>query len=85
MDKIKENFIKQDISQITIYKKFEKKLDLINENHPKLLETMSVTKSFLALAVLFLIQDIREETFLLVSSSKLEVDQQVGLLMLSGI
>lgn len=57
MDKIKENFIKQDVSQITIYEKFEKKLDLINKSHPRLVETMSVTKSFLALAVLFLIQD----------------------------
>ena len=57
MNRIEENFIKQDISQITIYKDFEKEVDFINKNHPSLIETMSVTKSFLALAILFLIQD----------------------------
>ena len=55
--KIKDNFIKHNVSQITIYKNDLKELELINENHPKLIETMSVTKSFLAIAILFLIRD----------------------------
>lgn len=54
---LKENFIEQNVSQITVYHMSKKKFELINNKHPRLIETMSVTKSFLALAVLFLIQD----------------------------
>ena len=54
---LKKNFLEQNTSQITIYHMYEKKCELINKEHPELIETMSVTKSFLALAILFLIQD----------------------------
>ena len=57
-DYIKDTFLEQNTSQITIYKDFKKKYELINNKHPKLIETMSVTKSFLALAVLFLMHNI---------------------------
>ena len=56
-ENIKKKFLEQNTSQITVYNMYEKKCELINKDHPRLIETMSVTKSFLSLAILFLIQD----------------------------
>ncbi len=56
-NKIINNCVKYNTSQITIYKNGEQLLDIRNKTHPLRIETMSVTKSICALSVLFLIQD----------------------------
>ena len=56
-NKIINNCVKYNTSQITIYKNDEQLLDIRNKTHPLRIETMSVTKSICALSVLFLIQD----------------------------
>jgi len=44
-------------SSITIYKNNEKILDIHNKNDNHLIESLSITKSFCSLAIMFLIQD----------------------------
>lgn len=44
-------------SSVTVYKDKKKILDLYNKNDNKLIETLSITKSFCAMAIMFLIQD----------------------------
>lgn len=56
-DKIIEECIKSASSSVTIYKNNKKILALHNKHDDKLIETLSVTKSFCALAIMFLIQD----------------------------
>ena len=56
-NKIINNCVKYNTSQITIYKNGEQLLDIRNKTHPLRIETMSVTKSICALSVLFLLQD----------------------------
>ena len=56
-NKIVNNCVKYNTSQITIYKNNEQIFEISNKNHPLRIETMSVTKSICALSVLFLIQD----------------------------
>tara|TARA_B100001027_G_C16265171_1_gene331608 strand:- start:1585 stop:2592 length:1008 start_codon:yes stop_codon:yes gene_type:complete len=57
LDKIIDESIKTFSSSITIYKDNKKILDICNKNDDILIETLSVTKSFCALAIMFLIQD----------------------------
>ena len=57
LDKIIDESIKTFSSSITIYKDNKKILDMCNKNDDILIETLSVTKSFCALAIMFLIQD----------------------------
>ncbi len=52
-----QNFIDSESSQITIFKNNIKEIEIKNTNQPELIETMSVTKSICALAILFLLQD----------------------------
>ena len=52
-----QNFIDSKSSQITIFKNNIKEIEIKNTNQPELIETMSVTKSICALAILFLLQD----------------------------
>ena len=62
-EKNKKNFsvIEESInsfsSSVTIYKNNEKILDIHNKKDDTLIETLSVTKSFCSLAIMFLIQD----------------------------
>lgn len=56
-DKIIDECIKSFSSSVTIYKNNKKILNLYNKHDNILIETLSVTKSFCALAVMFLVQD----------------------------
>ena len=57
LDKIIEESIKSFSSSVTIYKNNEKILDIRNKKDKILIESLSVTKSFCSLAIMFLIQD----------------------------
>ncbi len=60
-NKIFNNIIEKSIdsfsSQVVIYKNNKKILDLKNIKDDNMIETLSVTKSFCSIAVMFLIQD----------------------------
>ena len=57
MDNLINDSINAFSSQVIVYKNGEKILDLKNKNDNKIIRTYSVTKSFCALAIMFLIQD----------------------------
>ena len=57
INKIIDEAIKSYSSQVIIYKNNTKILDIRNKNSDDLIETYSITKSFCAIAVMFLIQD----------------------------
>lgn len=57
INKIIDESIKSYSSQVAIYKNNTKILDLRNKNSNELIETYSITKSFCAIAIMFLIQD----------------------------
>ena len=55
--KVIDECIKSSSSSVTIYKNKKKILNVHNKHDDMLIETLSVTKSFCALAIMFLIQD----------------------------
>ena len=57
LDSIINESINSFSSSLIIYKNNKKILDIKNKNDSKLIETLSITKSFCSLAIFFLIQD----------------------------
>lgn len=60
--KIIDECIKSASSSVTIYKNNKKILNVHNKHDDKLIETLSVTKSFCALAIMLLVQDKKIES-----------------------